>query len=123
MMESALAYDRPRLLDALRRIGGDDEESVLDAARAAAAIIATARVDWDDLLAPALPVPDAAPEAEPADDGARIATLLARSDISTEARESLEEMARDRAAGTMRDEDRTYLHALYQRLVTAGRAE
>ena len=123
MIEPTLAYDRPRLLDALRRIGSDDEESVLEAARTAAAIVATARVNWDDLLAPALPMPDAVAQAEPADDSARIATLLARSDLSTEARESLEEMTRDLAAGTVRDEDRTYLHALYQRLVTVGRGE
>lgn len=119
MTEAPPAFDRARLLEALRRIASDDEEIVLAAARDAAAVLAAARLTWDDLLVPALPVPDAEAAAEPADDGARIAVLLARPDLSTEARESLEEIARDLAGGTMRDEDRTYLHALHTRLTAA----
>ena len=82
-------------------------------------MLAAARLTWDVLLVRALHVPDAEAAAERGDDGALISVLLARPDLSTEARESLEEIARDLAGGTMRDEDRTYLHALHTRLTAA----
>lgn len=124
MTEPSLAYDRPRLLDALRRTAGSDEEAVLEAARQASAIISAASLTWDDLLVPAVAMPEAGPTPvstlAPADDGARIAALLALPQLSAEARESLEEMARDLAAGTVREEDRTYLNGLFGRLIAAS---
>ncbi|WP_374446585.1 hypothetical protein [Stella sp.] len=120
MTRPEFPYDRARLLDALARLGSDDEETVLAAARAADAILATARLGWDDLLAPAAPpaAPDAAAPA-PVDDAGRIAALLALPDLSADSRETLEEMARELAAGTVRDADRTWLQALHARLVGA----
>ena len=124
MTEPSLAYDRPRLLDALRRTAGSDEEAVLEAARQASAIISAARLTWDDLLVPALAMPEAGltpvSTLAPADDGARIAALLALPQLSAEARESLEELARDLAAGTVREEDRVYLNGLFGRLIAAS---
>ncbi|BBK41790.1 hypothetical protein STVA_18100 [Allostella vacuolata] len=119
MNAPALAYDRTRLLDALARLASDDEETVLGGARAAAAILAAARLGWDDLLPPALPMgdPDLGPVAAPTDDGGRIAALLALPDLSADSRETLEEMARDLEKGAVSDADRTWLHALYGRLV------
>ena len=122
MIRPEFAYDRARLLDALARLGGDDEETVLAAARAATAILASARLAWDDLLPPAVE-PAAADDGEappPLDDSGRIAALLALPDLSADSRETLEEMARDMAAGTVRDADRTWLHALHGRLLPVG---
>lgn len=121
MTSPEFAYDRARLLDALARLGSDDEETVLAAARAAGAILATARLGWDDLLPPAAAAVEAADTvaAGPLDDPARIAALLALPDLSADARETLEEMSRDMAGGTIPDADRTWLRALYARLVTA----
>lgn len=120
MNQIALAYDRTRLLDALARLGSADEETVLGAAQAATAILAAARLDWDALLAPALPplVAEDGLPAEPLDDAGRIAALLALPDLSADSRETLGEMARDMENGAVSDADRTWLHALYARLIT-----
>jgi len=74
MTRPELSYDRARLLDALARLGSDDEETVLAAARAAGAVLATTGLGWDDLLPPAAPVAvSEAAIAAPADDAGRIA--------------------------------------------------
>ena len=111
MIRPEFAYDRARLLDTLARLGSDDEETVL----------AAARLGWDDLLPPAAAAVEAADTvaAGPLDDAGRIAALLALPDLSADARETLEEMSRDMAEGTIPDADRTWLRALYARLVTA----
>ena len=53
-------------------------------------------------------------------DDEAIAALLARPDLSADSRETLEEMARDIAAGRVREADRTWLHALHARLTPGG---
>lgn len=121
MMEPVFSYDRARLLDALARLGSDDEETVLTAARTAGAILAAARLGWDDLLPPAAVAEDAGmADAAPVDDAGRIAALLALPDLSADSRETLEEMAREMQGGMIQEADRTWLHALYARLVPSG---
>ncbi|MGE0717030.1 MAG: hypothetical protein AB7P02_16430 [Alphaproteobacteria bacterium] len=112
-------YDRIRLLAALRSLGSSDDETVLQAARAAAEI-ASAAGGWETLLVEAASVPPDPIAAAPADDAGRIAALLALPTLSPDARESLMEIAADRSAGTLREEDRTWLRALHERLIPRG---
>ncbi|MCC7273124.1 MAG: hypothetical protein IT561_10680 [Alphaproteobacteria bacterium] len=119
---SAPAYDRARLVDTLARLAAEDEETVLEAARSAVAILADAGVGWETLLRGSSWTAAAPAGAAPAvDDAARIAALLTLPDLSSDARESLAEIAADLARAGARAEDRAYLVGLYERLIGGAR--
>jgi ribosomal protein L12E/L44/L45/RPP1/RPP2 len=134
--------NRDELIALLNRLGGDEDEEVLQAARQAHSQIAAAGVSWEDLLVPEEP-DEESPEpedqeleeeedeeeeeeeedgspAEPAgtdaDSLALIGKLLARSDISAELRAELEDYKADIAEGEFLAADRRYLRAVHERL-------
>lgn len=116
-----VTIDRDALLSHLRRLGSDDDDAVLEAARAAAALVAGSGADWNAVVSTAMVAPPRpVAGAEPADEDAMIVALLSRQGISDDTRESLKEMAGDLAQGRLSDEDRNYVRGLYARLKSAG---
>jgi hypothetical protein len=125
--------NRDELIELLNRLGGEDDEEALQAARQAHARLAAAGVRWEDLLVPeelaqdgdeaGEPEPEAAEDVPPAEGAeknaeslALIGKLLARSDISAELRAELEDYKTDIAEGEFVEADRRYLRAIHQRL-------
>ncbi len=125
---------RDEFIAILNRLGSDEDDEVLEAARQAHARIAASGMSWEDLLVPDEPAEDIdeseetdepAPEAE--EDGAEgtekdteslalIGELLARSDISEELRAELDGYKTDIAENEFVEADRRYLRAVRQRL-------
>ena len=123
--------DRARLIDLLGRLGAPDDAAVIAAARDLERLVRDAGTTWDALLrsdfeaaAPSdhQPAPadggadGAVSAAEMAEAGRLIERLLARSGLSTETREDLEEMQRTIAAGRFDAMDNRYVRALARRL-------
>ena len=112
-----ITIDRDALLAQLRRLSGDDDDAVLEAARAAADMVAKSGADWSAILSTALvSPPKPAAGAEPADEDAMLTALLSRAGITDDTREMLKEMAGDLAQGRLSGEDRNYIRGLYARL-------
>lgn len=138
--------ERDALIGLLKKLGGDEDEEVLTAARAVHARIAAAGMDWEDLLVPdreeadeedtdegeaeadrepeAEEEPDGEPDEPPGEQAKKnaeslklIDKLLARSGISAELREELKGYKADIAEGEFTERDRRYLRALAERLV------
>lgn len=125
------SLDRGEVLRLLDRLGSDQDEVVLEAARELHAQVMTAGIDWDELLAPdraAETADDGGPVAASTDDEsvgdedgrtlALIDKLLAGSDRSAALREELEEYKTDIANGEFEARDHAYVRALYARLTT-----
>lgn len=117
-----MSIDRDALLAALDALGGEDDQTVLSAARAAAAMVDQAALEWEDILLERLP--GATVSSGPAievgedDDSIRkaIEAMLARPSLHDGTREDLEDFARELEAGELASEDRAYIIGLYQRL-------
>ncbi len=127
--------DRDELIKLLEQLGDESDQTVLSAARAIHAKVASSGQTWDALLAtpsaaataPELPeqnddvVDDGAPiAAGPLPDNAEslrlIARLLDSADTSEDLRAELAAYKADVEAGEFADDDRRYLRALYRRL-------
>ncbi|MDF1732676.1 MAG: hypothetical protein P1U49_14305 [Minwuia sp.] len=117
-----MSIDRDALLAALDALGGEDDQTVLSAARAAAAMMDQAALEWEEVLVERLPgtVASSAPAIEVGEDDASIRSaieaMLARPALHDGTREDLEDFMRELEAGELAQEDRTYIAALYQRL-------
>ena len=117
-----MSIDRDALLAALDALGGEDDQTVLSAARAAATMLDQATLEWEDILVERLPGTAAAttPAIEVGEDDESIRkaieAMLARPSLHDGTREDLEDFARELEAGELEAEDRTYIAALYQRL-------
>ena len=123
---------RQELIDLLERLGSDSDEDALDAARQVHARVIAAELSWDDLLAAEDPVataeasddkelePTVEPTAPGGEDDADTLTLiekmLAKSGISEEFREELEDYKSDIAKGEFEESDHRYIRALFERL-------
>ncbi len=131
--------ERDDLIGLLNRLGSDQDEEVLEAARQAHARIAAAGMTWEELLVPDEAAADSddaddandagyqEPEDEPdeppaetarknAESLALIGKLLAKPDISNDLREELQGYKTDIAEGEFQEADRRYLRAIHQRL-------
>lgn len=131
--------ERKSVIDLLDRLGSEQDEEVLAAARSLHARITDAGLRWQDLLIPgeAAASPDNGEDQEDTETGARVASvisdagtddpdtatlidqLLARENNSAEFREELEEYKADLANGNLADSDHRYIRALYTRLTKA----
>ena len=126
--------DRTALVALLEKLGSENDEEVLRAARDIHGMVATGGADWNDLLisgnAPVSESDDAAPEEDgpesplsdsPIPDDAEslrlIDQLMAMSDLSESLREELEGYRQDIAEKEFESPDRKYLRALHQRLI------
>jgi hypothetical protein len=128
--------DRDDVIALLSRLGSDQDEEVLEAARRVHAQITAAGRTWENLLVPDEAVDDtndtddtgyqdpgdedAEPAAEKATKNAESLTLidnlLAKSDISADLREELEIYKADIAEGEFEEGDRRYVRAIFERL-------
>ncbi len=141
-MTSMSNLDRAGIIELLGRLGADDDETVLHAARELNRKMSEAGARWEDLIRSPTPAADAGaderhPEAQPVrtapDGGAAAPTgagspaersetarlierLLARKDVSSNLREELAEMKRTIADGRLDAMDSRYLRALAKRL-------
>lgn len=112
--------DRDQIVGLLERLGENDDNEVLGAARQLHGLVAESGAVWDDLLAPR-DVAIEEPPSEPVDleDTAALSlieTLLAREGLSDEMREELAGYQADIAESELTDDDRRYLIALETRL-------
>lgn len=118
--------NRRSFIDLLDRLGDEDEDRVLDAAREIHARMLVAGVGWDALLvaAPATAGGEAGeaapPPPMPEDDGLVLAALLARTDLSESTREDLTGFQADLVRGELLPDDRSYIRNLYARLTGQG---
>lgn len=126
--------DRDEVIRLLDQLGEEQDDDVLDAARALHGQITAAGVAWDDLLVTDAAADtgdgdddphedDAAAEAPPTkkqgknvDSLALIEKLLAMPNRSEALREELEEYKSDIANGDFEARDHEYVRALYKRL-------
>ena len=126
--------DRDKVIELLNRLGSEQDEVSLEAARQVHAAVTAAGLTWDDLLVPDVHEDGnggdvdqdteddtAEPPAETAakDDAASLALideLLAKPGISDDLREELEDYKTDIAEGEFEEADRRYLRAVHQRL-------
>lgn len=117
--------DRAAFIAALEELGGGDDDAVLAAARRVEALRHAAGLDWNDLMRAEADWPEArrAPAAAdggteglPDDDGALVAMLLARGDISDGTRETLADIQGSITRGELDQMDRDYLRALAGRI-------
>jgi hypothetical protein len=131
--------DRAGIIELLGRLGADDDETVLHAARELDRKMSEAGARWEDLIGSPTPADAGADErhaqAQPvrtAPDGGAVAAggsaaersetarlierLLARKDLSSNLREELAEMKRSVADGPLDAMDSRYLRALAKRL-------
>ena len=125
--------ERDNVVELLNRLGSDQDEDVLEAARQVHAQVTAAGMTWEDLLVPDAPDDDGddveyqdteneAPEPpavaaeKDADSLALIDDLLAKSGISEAMREELEYYKSDIADGEFVEADRRYLRAVHERL-------
>ena len=124
---------RDDVIELLRRLGSDQDEAVLEAAREVHARVTLAGVAWEDLLVPDMdasggadveyrdpeeesPEPPAETAMKDGDALALIDELLAKTDISADLREELENYKNDIAEDEFEEADRRYLRALRERL-------
>ncbi len=134
--------DRPAIVELLGRLGEDNEQAVVQAARELHAIVAQSGLSWDDLLRPESEIggtdadrdevaPDAMSDAEPSSapagdlaaadkaEAARIIDrLLARKNLSSTLREDLADIKTTIVDGTFDATDSRYIRALAKRLGT-----
>lgn len=136
------ALERDNVINLLDKLGSEQDEEVLAAARALHAQITEAGMSWQDLLVaddvarPSEPATnDATDDTEDEEDIAEPATefagdesetpklidkLLAREGNSDAFREELEEYKTDLANGKFEPSDHRYIQALYARLTNSG---
>ncbi len=125
--------ERDNVIELLNRLGSDQDEAVLEAARQVHAQITVAGMTWEDLLAPDVAADDGddveyqdtevdTPE-PPAETGKKDAgplalldELLAKTGISEDLREELENYKTDIAKGELEEADRRYIRAVHGRL-------
>ena len=127
--------ERDKVIDLLDRLGSDQDEDALAAARALHSQITRAGMGWQDLLVgdegAAQSAPDVDDDTDDEDDtpepavnfsydeskiSALIDKLLAREGNSEMLREELEEYKSDLANGDFEPSDHRYIQALYARL-------
>ena len=123
--------DRSHVVELLGRLGAADDQTVLEAARAAHCAVSEAGLSWDDLVGAEtagesveeVEAESDTASAETGGDGAdnaealRLVTrLLAKKDISDNLREELTEMRRALAEGEFDAMDANYIRALAKRL-------
>lgn len=124
---------RDNVIELLKRLGSDQNEVVLEAARQVHAQITVAGMTWEDLLVPDVAAADgndveyqdtedetSEPPAETAmkdsDSLALIDEMLAKAGISEDLREELENYKTDIAEGEFEEADRRYVRAVHERL-------
>ncbi len=118
--------DRNDVISLLERLGSEQDEDVLEAARELHAQVNAAGMNWDELLItdtsadPVEPSDDAEPAAsatgKSADTLDLIDKLLAGPNRSDSLREELEEYKADIANGEFHARDHQYVRSLYERL-------
>ena len=115
------AFDRDALLEQLARLDDADDDGVSTAARMAQEMVDAVDGGWATVI-PAGKDAKAGSSKKRAkiptggDIGETIAALLARSDISSEAREDLIAFQTDQAEGRLDGQDEAYIRALASRL-------
>jgi hypothetical protein len=123
---------RDNVIELLKRLGSDQDEEVLEAARQLHALIPAAGMTWEDLLVPDVPddgddveyqdteseapEPPAETAKKDADSLALIDELLAKPGISEPLCEELENYKNDIAEGEFDEADRRYVRAVHERL-------
>ncbi len=128
--------DRNELISILETLGSENDEEVLAAARVLHAKVVTAGTSWDTLLT-SDEDEDEAEDFDPEEDDegtedladlpgdaaeknaeslALIGKMLARSDLSDEFRQELEDYKTDIAEDEFEDKDHSYIRAVYKRL-------
>ncbi|SNS26141.1 MULTISPECIES: hypothetical protein [unclassified Azospirillum] len=120
--------DRENFIDLLNRLGDEDDQVVLAAARTIHARVAESGFGWDGLLLPAgarsdQPIPPPAIAAPPdvdETDAALIDRLLRDYALSDMTRGDLLEMKAQAEHGSLPAEDSKYLRDLALRLAQAG---
>ena len=142
----SVTLERNQVIELLDKLGSEQDEDVLAAARMLHSQITESGMGWEDLLVGDEPeveeeaqvdsLPD---EGDENDDIAEdtvepdtrftgdetqtlslIEKLLARDGISSEFREELEEYKTDISDGTFDSSDHRYVHAVYARLTKTG---
>ncbi len=125
--------ERDNVIALLKRLGSDQDEDVLEAARQVHAQITAAGMTWEDLLVPDVaadegddaefqdtedetPEPPAETAKKDTDSLALIDELLAKTGISEDLRKELENYKTDIAEGEFEEADRRYLLAVRNRL-------
>ncbi len=125
--------ERDIVIELLKRLGSDQDKVVLEAARQVHAQITVAGMTWEDLLVPDVTADDgddveyqdasdetpgssAETAKEDADSLALIDELLAKTGISEDFREELENYKTDIAEGEFEEADRRYVRAVHERL-------
>ncbi len=125
--------ERDNIIELLKRLGSDQDEAVLEAARQVHAQITVAGMTWEDLLVPDVaaddgddveyqdtedetPEPPAETAKKDADSLALIDELLAKTGISEDLHEELENYKTDIAEGQFEEADRRYVRAVHGRL-------
>lgn len=130
--------ERDKFIELLNRLGSEQDEELLEAARQVHAHITAAGMTWEDLLVPEAPNDDGddsggggdvEPDTEDhvsepppetaggnADSLALIDELLGKPGISEDLREELESYKTDIAEGEFANADRRYLRAVHERL-------
>jgi hypothetical protein len=117
-----MGIDRAALIGRLQLLGANSDETALNAAREAAAMVREAGTSWEELLIrDTMPVAPA--ESQPStgraamgEDARIVERLLARKDISETLRADLNDFRQQIAAGTLDKMDADYLRALAKRL-------
>jgi len=128
--------DRNELISILETLGSENDEEVLAAARVLHAKVVNAGISWDALLT-SDEDEDEAEDFDPEEDDegaedladlpgdaaeknaeslALIGKMLARSDLSDEFRQELEDYKTDIAEDEFEDKDHSYIRAVYKRL-------
>ncbi len=125
--------ERDNVIELLKRLGSDQDEAVLEAARQVHAQITVAGMTWENLLVPDVadddgddveyqdtedetPEPPAETAKKDADSLALIDELLAKTGMSEDLREELENYKTDIAEGEFEEVDRRYVRAIHGRL-------
>ena len=138
----SVTLERKQVIELLDKLGSDQDEDVLSAARTLHKQIAESGMSWDDLLVGDSPeveeqaTEDTLPSEVNENDNIEIETaesdteftgdktqtlfligeLLGRDGISSEFREELEEYKTDISVGIFDASDHRYVHAVYARL-------
>ncbi len=125
--------NRDNVIELLKKLGADQDEAVLEAARQVHAQITDAGISWEDLLVPVVaaddgddteyqdaedepPEPPANTAKKYVDSLALIDELMAKSGISEDLREELKNYKTDIAEGEFEESDRRYVRAVHDRL-------
>ena len=132
--------DRAEIVELLGRLGADDSEAALSAARELHRKVSASGLTWDDVVRASLgaeaddePLDEPSADQEAADAGERaelsdadkaeatrlIDSLLARKNLSDTTREDLTEMKRSIVEGSFDTMDHRYVRALARRLGNA----